>query len=91
MIAYLKGLYEKLPNGEVKLMEEQRLSETNKVLNYLGMDFDFSVKGEVSISMRHYVDKVIQEFPDLLRNKKIITNATAKLFEVRDGIPKLDP
>ena len=37
MIAYLKGLYEKLPNGEVKLIEEQRLTDSNKVLNYLGM------------------------------------------------------
>ena len=79
MIAYLKGLYEKLPNGEVKLIEEQRLTDSNKVLNYLGMDFDFSVKKQVSISMKHYVEKVIKEFPDPLRNKVISTPATAKL------------
>ena len=59
MITYLKGLYEKLPNGEVKLIEEQRLTDSNKVLNYLGMDFDFSMKKQVSISMRHYVNKII--------------------------------
>merc|ERR1711884_332800 len=46
MIDYLRGLYEELPNGEVKKMDVQRLSKTNKVLNYLGMDFDYSVKGE---------------------------------------------
>ena len=49
MIAHLKGLYEKLPNGEVKLIEEQRLADSNKVLNYLGMDFDFSVKKQVTV------------------------------------------
>ena len=91
MIAYLKGLYEKLPNGEVKLIEEQRLTDSNKVLNYLGMDFDFSVKKQVSISMKHYVEKVIEEFPDPLRNKVISTPATAKLYEVRNEAPKLDP
>ena len=73
MITYLKGLYEKLPNGEVKLIEEQRLTETNKVLNYLGMEFDFSVAKQVSISMRHYVDKIIKEFPDPLRNSDIFS------------------
>ena len=60
MINYLKGLYEKLTNGEVKLIEEQRLTDSNKVLNYLGMNFDFSVKKQVSISMRHYLDKIIK-------------------------------
>ena len=60
MINYLKNLYEKLPNGEVKLTDSQRLSSSNKVLNYLGMDFDFSVKKQVSISMVHYVDKIIK-------------------------------
>ena len=42
MFVYLKELYEKLPNGKVKLMEEQIFTDSNKVLNYLGMDFDFS-------------------------------------------------
>ena len=57
MIDHLRSLYEELPNGEVKKMEVQRMDKRNKVLNYLGMDCDYSVKGEVSISMRHYVDK----------------------------------
>ena len=91
MIAYLKGLYEKLPNGEVKLIEEQRLTDSNKMLNYLGMDFDFSVKKQVSTSMKHYVEKVIKEFPDPLRNKVISTPATVTLYEVRNDAPKLNP
>ena len=77
MINNLKKLYEKLPNGEVKKMEEQRINGHNKVLNYLGMNFDYSVKGEVSISIEHYVNKTIDEFPDPLRNKPILTPATS--------------
>ena len=49
MIVYLKKFYERLPNAEVKAMEFQMLTACNKVLNYLGMDFDFTVKGQVSI------------------------------------------
>ena len=67
------------------------MDEHNKVLNYLGMDFDYSIKGDVSISMRHYVEKIIKEFPDPLRNKVILTPATGKLFAVMPGIPKLCP
>ena len=72
-------------------MDCQRLSPSNMVLNYLGMDFDFSVKGEVSISMRHYVDKIIKGFPGEVRKKKITTPASAKLFEVRSESPTLCP
>ena len=61
------------------------------MLIYLGMDFNYSVKGEVSISMRKYVEKTIMEFPGPLRNKPILTPAAAKLFEVRPEVPKLNP
>lgn len=93
MINYLKGLYEELPNGEIKKMSVQRLSDNNRRLNYLGMDFDYSVKGEVAISMVQYVEKVIAEFSEAeaLRNKIIKTPASAKLFEIRDNVPKLNP
>ena len=40
-------------------MEVQRMDKRNKVLNCLGMDYDYLVKGEVSISMRHYVEKTV--------------------------------
>lgn len=91
MIDHLRRLYEELPNGEVKKMEVQKMSGKNKVLNYLGMDFDYSIKGEVRISMKHYVDKTIKGFPDPLRNKVILTPATGKLYEVRPEVPKLCP
>ena len=31
--------------------------------NYLGMTLDYSVPGQVSIDMSHYVDKIVKEFP----------------------------
>ena len=89
MIDHLRSLYEELPNGEVNKMEVQRMDKRTMVLNYLGMDFGYSINGEVSISMRHYVEKTIREFPDPLRNKVILTPATAKLLRVRPEIPKL--
>ena len=60
------------------------------MLDYLGMKFDYSVKGEVKISMKHYVDKIIEEYPIELRNKVISTPSTVKLFEVRKDAKKLD-
>ena len=54
MIRYLKGLYEILPNGEVKEMESQRIpGKPMKLLNYLGMKFDYSQSEKVAISMLH--------------------------------------
>ena len=31
--------------------------------NYLGMTFNYSVPGQVSINMSHYVEKMVKEFP----------------------------
>mgnify|MGYP006062882317 CR=1 FL=1 len=50
MIIYFKTMYEKLLNGEVKLMETQKMSSSNKLLYYLGIDY--------IIFMRHYVDNI---------------------------------
>ena len=86
IIKWLQDLYQTLPNGEIAKMKVQR----GRFLEYLGMDFDFSVKKQVSIFMRHYVDKIIQEFPDPLRNKVISTPTTAKLYEIRNIVPKLN-
>ena len=59
MIDHLRSLYEELPNGEVNKMEVQRMDKRTMVLNYLGMDFGYSINGEVSISMRHYVENIM--------------------------------
>ena len=70
-------------------MDSQRIRESNKVLNCLGMDFGFSVKKQVRISMKHYVDKVIKEFLDAPRKKIIPTPTTLHLFDFRSTTPRL--
>ena len=87
MINHLKKLYERLPNGEVKHMTVQR----GKILNYLGMNFDLSTKGEVAITMPHHINKVINDFPGKLRNWTQASPNSPKLFEVRKEAKDLDP
>ena len=50
------------------LMEKSRRwkSKETKTLDYLGMQFDMNETGEVKITMKHHVNKVIEEFPDPL-------------------------
>ena len=80
MVKFLQKKYEQLQNGEIKKMEIQR---DNK-LDYLGMQFDMSNKGEVKITMKHHVMIVLSEFPDPFRNKKLSSPNTDNLFTVRD-------
>ena len=87
MIHPLKGLYEKLPNVEIKKMSVQR----GKLLNYLGMNFDLRDKGKVAITMPHHVEKAIKEFPGKLRNKSLSSPNTDKLFEIRKEAIDLGP
>lgn len=79
MINHLKSLYERLPNGEIKNMSIQR----GKNLNYLGIKFNLSTKGQVDISMPHHINKVINEFPGKLRNLTQSSPNRPKLFEIR--------
>ena len=76
----LKELYERLPNGEIKEIVPQR----GKVLDYLEIEFDFSVSGEVKISIDHHINKVQSMFPDKLRDKTLSSPNKPKLFEVRN-------
>ena len=87
VIRYLQGLYERLPNGEIKKMSVQR----GKQLDYLGMKFDLREQGKVSITMPYHVDKAIKEFPGKLRNKSLSSPNTDKLFEIRKEAIDLDP
>ena len=68
--------------GDVKI-------HTGKIHNYLGMQFDFSIEGEVSISMQAYVDKLLEEWKDQLHGVPVTTPAANNLFEVRDNSPIL--
>ena len=64
MINHLKGLYERLPNGEIKNISVQRA----KSLNYFGVDFGLSTKEQVVITLSRHINNVIKEFSGKLRN-----------------------
>ena len=64
--------------------------QRGKSLDYLGMNFNFQSEGEVKITMYDHVKKIMKEFPDPLRNKKLSSPNTPKLFEVRKDIETLD-
>lgn len=55
--------------------------------DYLGMDFDFGVKGKVTVSMSRYISEVLAAHPVEGTAK---TPAAENLFEVSDSSPLLD-
>jgi hypothetical protein len=59
---------------------------TGKVHSYLGQTFDFSVDGEVSVSMEGYVRDVLDSY-EVTGYR--VTPATASLYEVTEGLSPL--
>ena len=59
-----------------------------QVHDYLGMTLDFHTKGEVQISMEHYVDVMLQDAPEEMKGTAT-TPATSHLFKVNDQNPRL--
>ena len=53
------------------------------------MTFDYSVPGQVSISMSHYVKKMVKEFPqENLKGESVASLWTENLFKVQhDSVP----
>ena len=51
---------------------------------YLGMILDYSIKGKVRVDMMYYVDKMLKEFPEELK-ENVSTPASDKLFEVTES------
>ena len=49
---------------------------------YLGMDLDFSVPGEVAVSMIPYMQEIVDEYPEDLGNRSAKTPAAACLFDI---------
>jgi len=68
--------------GEVKLHEGQ-------VHDYLGMQFDYSTPGQCTISMRGYIEKLLEDWTDYLHGAEVHTPAANTLFEVRPDTPPL--
>ena len=59
-----------------------------KIHDYLGMNLDFRVKGEVRIDMEHYIDMMLQDVPEDMEGV-LDTPAAAHLFKVNSEDPKL--
>ena len=61
---------------------------TGKVLKYLGMLFDFTKDGEVTVSMDHYIEDVLAQWNNEVKGVSM-TPATGVLFNVDTGSPPL--
>ena len=59
-----------------------------KVHDYLGMNLDFRVRGEVRIDMEHYIDMMLQDAPEDM-DGVLNTHAAAHLFKVNSENPRL--
>ena len=57
--------------------------------DYLGMTLDYSVPGQVSINMSHYVKKMVKEFPqENLKGASVASPWNENLFKVQhDSVP----
>jgi len=61
-----------------------------KVLDYLGLDVDYSEPGIVRVSMRKMVDTAIESFGNIKGSDTVSTPAIQDLFMVDDTLPLLD-
>ena len=59
-----------------------------KIHDYLGMNLDFRVKGEVQIGMEHYIDMMLQDAPEDMEGVSN-TPAAAPLFKINLEDPRL--
>ena len=59
-----------------------------QVHEYLGMTLDFRTKGEVQISMEHYIDVMLQDAPEEMKGSAT-TPAASHLFKVNNQNPQL--
>ena len=57
--------------------------------DYLGMTLDYSVSGQVSIDMSHYVKKMVKEFPqENLKGASVASPWNENLFKMQhDSAP----
>jgi hypothetical protein len=64
---------------------ETPLTESDRpVLDYLGIKFDHSVPGEVTVDMIEYVKAVIADMPDEMKGKAAAP-AASHLFTIREN------
>ena len=83
----LQKIYERLFDDGLGAMKLKR----GKIHEYLGMQLDFSVVGQVKITMFNYIQEILEYFHKFDPNKTIYrTTAADHLLKVRDDQPKLD-
>ena len=70
--AWLRSIY-----GNVK-------SQRGKHVDYLGIILDYSEKGKLKVSIKDYLAKTMEEFPEKI-TKTATTPATENLYRVQDG------
>ena len=51
--------------------------------DYLGMTLDYSVPGQVSIDMSHYVEKMVKEFQENLKGASVASLWNENVFKVQ--------
>ena len=78
----------------IKQMEEEFGADAplsiscGKVHDYLGMNLDFRVEGEVRIDMEHYIDMMLHDAPEDMEGVSSMP-AAAHLFKTNMEDPKL--
>ena len=86
MADWLKSTYERLfddGSGEMKIC-------WGKIHKYLGMTLDFTVSGEVKITMIPYVKEIIQQFKEHDKSQSTAAKPAAEhLFKVNDDTTPL--
>ena len=90
MIEWLKQEYESIFEDGTGKMSVSR----GKVHQYLGMTLDFSVKGQVKVSMFEYIDEIIEAFDKAQGCNSTTTQnsaAPSDLFKVDEDCDKLGP
>ena len=87
MSVWLQKTYECLFDDGLGAMKLKR----GKIHEYLGMQLDFSVAGQVKITMFDYIQEMLEDFQLFNPNKTIShTPAADHIFKVRGDQPKLD-
>ena len=67
--------------GEVKMTQ-------GPLHNYLEMTLDYSVSGQLSINMSHYVKKMVKEFPqENLKGASVVSRWNENVSRYNDNIP----
>ena len=81
-LQWIKDMFGQL--GEVKMTQ-------GPLHDYLGMTLDYSVPGQFSIDMSHYVKKMVKEFPqENLRRASVASPWNENLFKVQHDSSHLE-